>query len=231
MALACKNAHLKKFDIIDINMGCPAPKVVKNGEGSALMENIDLARNIIKACVNATDKPITVKFRLGFDEDNINAILFAQMCEEVGASAITVHGRTREQYYSGKVNYEAIKAVKEAVNIPVIGNGDITDKKSYERMLATGVDAVMIGRGAVGNPWIFKELLGKKYKKDKLKTINKQIDYYLKYGKNERYIVLTMRKNIAQYLKGEQNASEHKQNFFKLETLQEVRQFLNSIFA
>ena len=186
MALACKNPALDKFDIIDINMGCPAPKIVKNGEGSALMKEFDLAKDIIKACVNATKKPVTVKFRLGFEEDNIVAVEFAKMCEESGASAITVHGRTREQFYSGKVNYEAIKAIKQAVKIPVIGNGDITDKESLKRMLATGVDAVMIGRGAIGNPWIFKELLGEPYIKDKLNIIKKQIEYLIQYGKDER---------------------------------------------
>jgi tRNA-dihydrouridine synthase B len=231
MAAACKNQALDKFDIIDINMGCPAPKIVKNGEGSALMKEFELAKRIIKACVNATKKPVTVKFRLGFEEDNIVAVEFAKMCEEAGASAITVHGRTREQFYSGKVNYDAIKAVKQAVKIPVIGNGDITDKESFKRMLSTGVDAVMIGRGAIGNPWIFKELLGEPYKKDKLNIIKKQIEYLIQYGKDERYIVLTMRKNIAQYLKGEIDAKKHTQDFFKLESLEEVLEFLDRVLS
>ena len=229
MALACKNPALDKFDIIDINMGCPAPKIVKNGEGSALMKDFALAKEIIKACVSATNKPVTVKFRLGFEEGNIVAPAFAKMCEKAGASAITVHGRTREQFYSGSVNYEAIKAVKQAVKIPVIGNGDVTDKESLKRMLATGVDAVMIGRGAIGNPWIFKELLDEPYKKDKLNIIKKQIEYLKQYGKDERYIVLTMRKNIAQYLKGEQDAKVRTQEFFKLESLVQVIEFLEKV--
>lgn len=231
MALACKNPALEKFDIIDINMGCPAPKIVGNGEGSALMKQMDLAKEIIEACVNATSKPVTVKFRTGWDEASINAVAFAKMCEEAGASAITIHGRTREQFYSGKANYEIIKAVKQAVSIPVIGNGDVTDKESYDKMLATGVDAVMIGRASIGNPWIFKELLGGASEKNKLSTIETHIAYLLKANKSERYIVLSMRKIIAQYLKGEENANEKRQAFFKLESLQEVQDYLKTILS
>ncbi len=228
MAMACKNEALAKFDIIDINMGCPAPKVVKNGEGSALMKTPELARKIIKACVNATDKPITVKFRTGWDDDNINAVEFAKMCEEAGASMITVHGRTRQQFYTGMADYDIIKAVKEAVSIPVVGNGDIINKESYEHMIShTGVDAVMIGRGSIGNPWIFAEILGLDIKKDKLAVVKKQIRLLQEAGKAERYINLSMRKHMAQYLKGEHNASEYKNRIFKMEKLADVINLLD----
>lgn len=227
MAKMCQNEALEKFDIIDINMGCPAPKIVKNGEGSALMKNLPLAKSIITACVKATNKPITVKFRAGWDEESINAVEFAKMCEEAGASAITIHGRTRDQFYSGKVNYDIIKVVKQAVNIPVIGNGDVVDLKSYKRMLETGVDAVMVGRASVGNPWIFLQLQEKPYTKNKLETVLKHISYLEELNKTERYIVLHLRKIITHYLSGIDNINEQKQAFFKLETLDEVKAFLN----
>ena len=192
-----KSGNIDNFDIIDINMGCPAPKIVKNGDGSALLKNIDLAREIISACVNATDKPITVKFRIGFELDNNIAVKFAKMCEQAGASAICVHGRTREQFYSGKVDYETIKLVKSSVNIPVIGNGDITDIESYKKMLQTGVDGVMIGRGTLGNPEIFAILKGKKYP-DKLSIITKHIQLI----KEHNAITPEVKKHLLWYLNG-----------------------------
>ena len=192
-----KSGNIDNFDIIDINMGCPAPKIVKNGDGSALLKNIDLAREIISACVNATDKPITVKFRIGFELDNNIAVEFAKMCEQAGASAICVHGRTREQFYSGKVDYETIKLVKSSVNIPVIGNGDITDIDSYKKMLQTGVDGVMIGRGALGNPEIFAILKGKKYP-DKLSIITRHIQLI----KEHNAVTPEVKKHLLWYLNG-----------------------------
>lgn len=192
-----KSGNIDNFDIIDINMGCPAPKIVKNGDGSALLKNIDLAREIISACVNATDKPITVKFRIGFELDNNIAVKFAKMCEQAGASAICVHGRTREQFYSGKVDYETIKLVKSSVNIPVIGNGDITDIESYKKMLQTGVDGVMIGRGTLGNPEIFAILKGKKYP-DKLSIITRHIQLI----KEHNAITPEVKKHLLWYLNG-----------------------------
>lgn len=192
-----KSGNIDNFDIIDINMGCPAPKIVKNGDGSALLKNIDLAREIISACVNATDKPITVKFRIGYELDNNIAVEFAKMCEQAGASAICVHGRTREQFYSGKVDYETIKLVKSSVNIPVIGNGDITDIESYKKMLQTGVDGVMIGRGALGNPEIFAILKGKKYP-DKLSIITRHIQLI----KEHNAVTPEVKKHLLWYLNG-----------------------------
>ena len=205
MANMCK-VLAKDFDIIDINMGCPAPKIVKNNSGSALMKDMELAYNIIKACVDSVDIPITVKFRKGFDKDHVNAVEFAKMCEKAGAKAITIHGRTREQYYEGKVDLDIIKAVKEAVKIPVIANGDVVDRESYEHMLNyTNADAVMIGRGALGNPDVFSKILGNDTH-DKLYFIKKHIAM-LRENYSDEFIVGHMRKHILWYLKGEKNAN------------------------
>ncbi|MDE7037321.1 MAG: tRNA dihydrouridine synthase DusB, partial [Lachnospiraceae bacterium] len=147
------------FQILDINMGCPVPKVVKNGEGSALMKNPKLVYQIVSKTVRAVKKPVTVKIRKGFDDAHVNAVEIAKIVEEAGGAAVAVHGRTREQYYSGKADWEIIRRVKEAVSIPVIGNGDVTSGETALAMMRqTGGDGVMIGRGAQGNPWIFREL-------------------------------------------------------------------------
>ena len=146
-------------DIVDINMGCPAPKVVKNGDGSKLLLDLDKAEEIIKSVVKNSTKPVALKFRKGWNNENIVACELAQIAEKCGVSAITIHGRTREEYYSGKVDLDIIKKVKESVKIPVIGNGDIVDEESAKRMFEyTGVDGIMIGRGAIGNPWIFEKI-------------------------------------------------------------------------
>lgn len=159
MAQAAVKCLEYKPDIIDINMGCPAPKVAMNGGGSSLLKNPILAYEITKAVVEAVDIPVTAKIRSGWDEDSIVAVRLAELLEEAGASAIAIHGRTRKQMYSGKVDYKIIADVKKAVSIPVIGNGDITDEQSAALMLEkTGCDAIMIGRGALGNPWIFSKI-------------------------------------------------------------------------
>ena len=210
MAQMCASPALKKFDIIDINMGCPAPKIVSNGEGSFLMTNIPLAEKIIKACVQATSKPITVKFRSGFDNNNINAIEFAKMCERAGASAITIHGRTRSQMYSGKVDLDIIKEVKNSVSIPVIASGDVVDKASYDyTMKYTNCDAIMIGRGALGNPYVFGKITGKNTNVNKYDIISKHINMLQEYYPLP-FISGHIRKHLLWYLKGEQNASDMK---------------------
>lgn len=230
MAQMVKSKSLEKFDIIDINMGCPAPKIVNNAEGSALMKNLNLAHDVIKACVEATEKPITVKFRVGFDENHKNCVEFAKMCERAGASAITIHGRTREQFYDGVVDLDAIKKVKESVSIPVIANGDVVDVESYKKMMEyTGCDGVMIGRGALGRPYIFSELLGIEHNKDKMFYIKKHIEI-LRTVYPDEFIIRHMRKHILCYLKGERNCAELKRNIVLINDLNEVISLLDKFF-
>ena len=205
MAKALESEMLSKYQIIDINMGCPAPKIVKNGEGSALMKNLPLASEIIKECVKKSKTPVTVKFRLGYDKDI--SVDFGRMCEESGASAVALHARTTEQGYSGKANYDSIAKLKQSLHIPVIGNGDVVDDESYKNMLETGVDAVMIGRGAQGKPWIFQELLGNKFEGNKFDIISRHVEVMRKYY-DEDWLTLYMRKHFLWYVSGEKKASE-----------------------
>lgn len=202
MAEICASEYLSKFDIIDINMGCPAPKIVSNGDGSALMKNMALSREIIEACVKATDKPITVKFRSGFDRDNINAIEFAKMCESAGASAITIHGRTRAQMYSGSVDLDIIRKVKQSVSIPVIASGDIVDRESLDRTREyTQCDGYMIGRGALGSPEIFARMLGREDNISRYDIVEKHVKLLREYFP-ERFVNGHIRKHLLWYLKG-----------------------------
>lgn len=232
MAKICASSYLDKFDIIDINMGCPAPKIVNNGEGSALMKDINLAEEIISKCVSATNKPVTVKFRSGFDKNSINAVEFAKMCERAGASAITIHGRTREEMYSGHVDLNIIKKVKESVSIPVIASGDVVDKETFVRTLEyTKCDAVMIGRGALGNPEVFSEITGTKQGLTKYEIISKHIEILKKYYP-ESFINGHMRKHLLWYLKGYSRASEIK-NYICTEkdmdkVLRKIKEFLEN---
>ncbi len=219
----------KSYDIIDINMGCPAPKIFNNGDGSALMQNIDLAREIISECVKKSSVPITVKFRSGVDKEHINAVEFAKMCEEAGASAITIHARTRKQFYSGQVDYDIIKQVVNAVSIPVIGNGDIVDKHSYEKMLETGCSAVMIGRGALGNPEIFCNLLNENPPYSKKQAILNHISELQKYY-NDNFISKHMRKHLLWYTSGMYNAKIYKEMIVKCNSTEELLNLVEKIF-
>lgn len=205
MANSLSLSMLEQYDIIDINMGCPAPKILKNNEGSALMKNLPLASKIISACARASDKPISVKFRLGVDGDN--SLEFGRMCQESGAAFVTLHARTTSQGYSGKADYDAIARLKAGVQIPVIGNGDVVDKESLTKMRQTGVDAVMIGRGALGKPWIFDLLKNKKEPKNKFDIIKQHIEILQKYY-DEKWITLYIRKHLLWYLNGVKGASE-----------------------
>lgn len=208
----------KDVCIIDINMGCPAPKIIKNGEGSALMRNPELAGRIVKEVKQASLKPVTVKFRKGFDENSVNAVDFAKVMEDAGADAITVHGRTRSQMYSGKADWDIIKSVKQAVSIPVIGNGDIfTAEAAVDIRNLTGCDAVMIGRGAMGNPWIFRQIMQMNNGEEvtfpsPAERIDVVLEHYqraIKYF-GENRAVREMRKHIGWYVKGLKNCTDLK---------------------
>ncbi len=224
--------------IIDINMGCPAPKIVNNGDGSALMKFPELAGRIIAETKKKISIPLTVKFRSGWDEDNINAVDFAKIAEENGADAITIHGRTRKQFYSGQADLDIIKSVKSAVTIPVIGNGDINSGKSAKNMLDyTGCDAIMIGRASQGNPWIFREInhfqdtsseLPPPSIDEKISLMLKHLDLLIEY-KGDRIGVLEARKHMAWYLKGVKRGPAMRELINKASTKTEMVNIITSI--
>lgn len=227
------------FDILDINMGCPVPKVVSNGEGSALMREPKLAEEIIRSVVKASGKPVTVKIRKGFDETCVNAVEIAKRAEEAGACAIAVHGRTRDQFYAGNADWEIIAKVKESVGIPVIGNGDVDGAESAEKMLReTGCDGVMIGRAARGNPWIFREAVsyletgenpGKPTPEEKYNCILEHAALMREY-KGEYTAVREMRKHVSWYTYGCPHAARLRGRINTAESLEEMEKLVEEIF-
>lgn len=240
MAEMAKRIEERPFSVLDINMGCPVPKVVNNGEGSALMKNPVLAGKIIEAVSGAIKKPVTVKIRKGFDDAHVNAVELARIAQESGAAAVAVHGRTREQYYSGKADRDIIRQVKEAVSIPVIGNGDVTDAVSAKAMLEeTGCDGIMIGRAARGNPWIFEQVreyleTGKLPEavsaKEMHETILEHARLMVKY-KGEYLAIREMRKHISWYTSGMPHSAKFRGKINAMETMEQLEQSVDVLFA
>ena len=238
MADAARFALRYSPEVIDINMGCPAPKIAGSGSGAALMRDPDLCGRIVHAVSQAVDIPVTVKIRSGFDEDHINAVEVAKIVEKNGAQAVTVHGRTRKQFYAPPVNYDIIRDVKKALTIPVIGNGDITSAKSAEHMLSyTGCDYIMVGRGALGNPWVFREINEYFDKGIILKppTLEEKCDVLLRHiekavaYKGEYVGMREARKHTAYYLKGFKNAAKLRNLAFSMKTLDDLRELIDEI--
>jgi nifR3 family TIM-barrel protein len=239
MAETAARIEERPFAILDINMGCPVPKVVNNHEGSALMKNPKLAGKIIYAVSHAVKKPVTVKIRKGFDDESINAVEMAKIAEENGAAAVAVHGRTREQYYSGNADWDIIRQVKESVKIPVIGNGDVVDALSAKRLLdETGCDGIMVGRASRGNPWIFREInsyldtgiIPNRPTSDEVcETILRHARLQLKY-KSEYIAVREMRKHIAWYTAGYPHSARLRQEINEIEHFDELEKKVREAF-
>ncbi|NLY87128.1 MAG: tRNA dihydrouridine synthase DusB [Clostridiales bacterium] len=236
MAYAARKLDSLTNAVIDINMGCPVPKVVKNGDGSALLSNTKLVYEVTKAVVENSSKPVTVKIRKGFDNRNVNAVENALAIEEAGAKAITVHGRTRDQYYSGKADWDIITDVKSAVSIPVIGNGDVFSFQDGIKILdETGCDAVMVARGAMGNPWIFRELIAayrgdnplpQPTKEEKISMMTNHLDMLCKL-KGEKIAVKEFRKFVVWYTKGMKGCSHVRKEINHIETKKHMKEVLS----
>ena len=236
--MAAKLAEERSFDIIDINMGCPVPKIVNNHEGSALMKNPKLVEQILDKMVKKVNKPVTIKIRKGFDEQSVNAVEIAKIAEACGVSALAVHGRTREEYYSGTADYGIIAAVKRGVSIPVIGNGDIRSAADAKRMYeTTGCDGIMIGRAARGNPWIFKEIASyfshgtvpERPTPEKIKAmILKHAELMVQY-KGEYTGIREMRKHVAWYTTGMPHSAAVRNQVNRIESLAGLKEMLGSL--
>ena len=239
VAEMAKRIENRPFDILDFNMGCPVPKVVNNGEGSALMRDPKLTEQLLSSLVKAVKKPVTVKIRKGFDEENCNAVEIAKIAENCGVSAVAVHGRTRAQYYSGHADWDCIRQVKEAVRIPVIGNGDVNSPQAAKELLEqTGCDGVMIGRAAQGNPWIFREvvnylesgtLVTRPDMQEKREAILRHAKLQLE-CKGEYTAVREMRKHLAWYTVGMPHSARFRQSINAMETMEQLLEGVDMIF-
>ena len=238
MGEVAKSIEERPFDILDINMGCPVPKVVNNGEGSALLKNPQLIAEIVKSVSSAINKPVTVKVRIGFEKEKVDIVDIARRVEDAGAAAIAVHGRTREQYYSGKADWDAIRRVKEAVSIPVIGNGDVDSPKKAEDMLReTGCDGVMVGRAVRGNPWIFREInhwmktgefLPRPGRSQIVEMILRHARLQIEY-KGEYTGIREMRKHVAWYTQGLPHSARLRREVNRVEAYSQLEELMTSL--
>ena len=237
MSEMAKKIEDRPFAVMDINMGCPVPKVVNNGEGSALMKNPLLVGQIVEKMAKAINKPVTVKIRKGFDESHVNAVEIAHIAQESGAAAVAVHGRTREQFYSGKADWDIIAAVKQAVKIPVLGNGDVVDADSARRMFEqTGCDGILVGRGAQGNPWIFKEITegmkGRVIERPSAQELYEMILHHAHLSseyKGEFITVREMRKHVAWYTTGLPHSASLRRQINEMETMGQLTECMKRI--